>query len=53
VKLRAIFSGIEKGDVCTGTIMRHGLQSSRLKALGYITEKLGHWVFMGFGKART
>ena len=41
MKLRAMFTGIDKGDVCTGTIMRFGLQSERLKALGYITEKAG------------
>lgn len=50
MKLRAMFTGIDKGDVCTGTIMRFGLQSERLKALGYIAEKSGDWVFLGFGR---
>lgn len=48
MKLRTMFQGIERGDVCTGTIMRFGLQSTRLKELGYIKEDRGDWVFLGF-----
>ena len=47
MKLRQIFSPLTRGDICTGTIMRFGLQSGRLLELGYIVEKAGDYVFLG------
>ena len=48
--LRQIFHGIERGDVVTGTIMRFGLQSTRLERLGYVKQDRGDWVFLGLRK---
>jgi hypothetical protein len=50
VTLAQIFAPLKPGDVCTGTIMRYALQSTRLERLGYVKQDRGDWVFLGFKK---
>lgn len=48
MKTRRILSVLKPGDVCTGTIARFNLQSSRLAAAGIIADVKGEWVFQGY-----
>lgn len=50
--LRQIFRDLEPGDICTGTIMRYALQSTRLERLGYVKHDRGDWIFQGFRKSK-